>query len=131
MAVHRLGADVGSLVASVGVLVSTGMFGLIADQVSERRTRPLDDRVLAEAVEHRGGPLTELFAAVSVGAEIPLAAAVVAVATVLTVRGRSWAPLLLAGSSWAAAVAATTTLVKIGIARARPEPWWQLLPESG
>jgi len=98
--------------------------------VTDRHTVLVDNGVLAEAVEHRAGPWTGFFEAVSTAAEIPLAVMVVALAAVLAWRGRSWVPLVLAGLTGAGSVV-LATVVKNLVSRDRPASWWQLLPETG
>ncbi|NKQ55635.1 hypothetical protein HFP15_22385 [Amycolatopsis sp. K13G38] len=56
-------------IAAAGTLLALAVFGAVSDQVLDRQTALVDNDVLAEAVEHRAGPLTGFFEAVSTAAE--------------------------------------------------------------
>ena len=116
--------------AAAGMVATAGVFAVVTALVIDRHAAVVDNRVLGEAVEHRAGPWTWFFEAVSTAAEIPLTVLVVALAAVLARWRRSWAPLVLAGLTGAGAVV-VATVVKNIVGRPRPAAWWQVVPESG
>jgi undecaprenyl-diphosphatase len=138
MAVHHPAVHVGrpsgllarAGIAAAGAVVAAGVFGVVADQVADRRTALVDDRVLAEAVEHRAGPLTGFFEAVSTAAEVPLAVLAAGLALVVGWCGRTWAPLVLTVMTGLGAIV-LASVVKDLAGRARPASWWQLVTETG
>jgi undecaprenyl-diphosphatase len=116
--------------AGAGAVAAAGVFGLVVDQVLDRETALVDNGVLAEAVEHRAGPLTGFFQAVSTAAEVPLAVLAAGLALAVAWRWRTWAPLVLTAVAGLGAVV-LATVVKDVVGRARPSSWWQLVAETG
>jgi undecaprenyl-diphosphatase len=129
----RVAADVAIVAAGAAVVLSlAAAFVAILDSVTEADGLTIIDRAVGDwLVGHRRPVLNQIEIAVTnLGGTIVLVASVSLVAAYTAVRLRSWYPVVLAVVGLGGSQA-LVTIIKISIARPRPNPPAQLVSASG
>ncbi|MDJ1137320.1 phosphatase PAP2 family protein [Streptomyces iconiensis] len=114
----------------LALFASLAVFALFAGLVLARNAGFIDRPVLSEAVAHRVALLDGPMTVVTHASKYPLLIVTALGAAFVSLRRRSWRPLLLVGGTGALSVA-VATLAKETTDRARPPALFWAIPEDG